>query len=53
MPLATGKSQAAISRNIRLLIREGRPRRQAIAISLRKAGKSKKKRKSRMIHGHR
>jgi hypothetical protein len=43
MPLKKGKSKAAISENIAELIRSGRPKKQAIAISMSKAGKSKKK----------
>ena len=43
MPLIKGKSQEAISKNIAELIRSGYPRKQAIAIAMSKAGKSKKK----------
>lgn len=43
MPLKSGKSKKVISANIATEIRAGRPRKQAIAISMRKAGKSKKK----------
>lgn len=34
MPLVKGKSKKAISENIRTEIREGRPKKQAIAIAL-------------------
>jgi len=43
MPLKSGKSQKAISSNIRTEIKAGRPRKQAIAIAMRKAGKARKR----------
>jgi len=47
MPLRKGKSKKAVSANIRTLMHEGRPQKQAIAISMRKAGKTRKSRRSR------
>jgi len=43
MPLKKGKSQKAVSSNIRLMMEEGRPQKQAIAIALSSAGASKVK----------
>ena len=45
MPLKKGRSRATVSSNIRTEIAHGKPQRQAVAIALRQAGLSKKKRK--------
>lgn len=45
MPLQRGSSRKVVSNNIRTEMKAGKPQKQAIAIALNKAGKSKKKRK--------
>jgi hypothetical protein len=43
MPLQKGKSKETVSKNISELVRAGRPQKQAVAIALDLARKSKKK----------
>ena len=45
MTLKKGKGKKAISSNIKILRKEGRPQKQAIAIAINVSGKSKKPKK--------
>jgi len=45
MPPKRGKSKKVISHNIRMEMHAGRPRNQAIAIAMNKAGKSRRKKR--------
>jgi hypothetical protein len=43
MPLKSGKSSKTVSANVRELVHSGRPVKQAVAIAMQKAGKSRSK----------
>lgn len=43
MPLASGRSNKVVSKNIREMVRSGKPQKQAVAAALRKAGKARRK----------
>jgi hypothetical protein len=45
VPLNKGKSKKAVSENIKTEMKAGKPQKQAIAIAMNQAGKSKKKKK--------
>lgn len=45
MPLKKGKSDKVVSENISELRHSGRPEKQSIAIAMKEAGRSKKKKK--------
>jgi hypothetical protein len=45
MPLKKGSSDKVVSQNIKTEMAAGRPQKQAIAIAMREAGKSKPKKK--------
>ena len=53
MPLRSGRSRDVVTSNIKTEMKAGKPKKQAVAIALRKAGKAKPKKGSMLKIGRR
>jgi hypothetical protein len=49
MPLVPGRSKKAVAANIPLLMAEGRPQKQAVAIALNNAGMSRSSKRAKPV----
>ena len=45
MPLKKGRSKKVVGENVKELMHSGRPQKQAVAIALKKAGRSRRKKR--------
>lgn len=51
MPLKKGKSKKTVSKNIAMMMHEGKPQKQAVAMAMHEAGMEKPKKKAKKGKG--